>query len=105
MRGRPNTEHTQYQPHGARPERGRKRHKVCDRRCSGCGSRPYAEPVADCYRVSHQPAVDTAVSKPVSKRPFPVRTLNRKGPLTWEPPIGIEPMTYALRVRRSSRLS
>ena len=23
----------------------------------------------------------------------------------WEPPIGIEPMTYALRVRRSSRLS
>jgi hypothetical protein len=25
--------------------------------------------------------------------------------LTWEPPIGIEPMTYALRVRRSDRLS
>jgi hypothetical protein len=24
---------------------------------------------------------------------------------TWEPPIGIEPMTYALRVRRSNRLS
>ena len=24
---------------------------------------------------------------------------------TWEPPIGIEPMTYALRVRRSDRLS
>jgi hypothetical protein len=23
----------------------------------------------------------------------------------WEPPIGIEPMTYALRVRRSNRLS
>jgi hypothetical protein len=31
--------------------------------------------------------------------------LDRKGPLTWEPPIGIEPMTYALRVRRSNRLS
>ena len=30
---------------------------------------------------------------------------DRKGPLTWEPPIGIEPMTYALRVRRSDRLS
>jgi hypothetical protein len=29
----------------------------------------------------------------------------RKGALTWEPPIGIEPMTYALRVRRSDRLS
>jgi hypothetical protein len=24
---------------------------------------------------------------------------------SWEPPIGIEPMTYALRVRRSDRLS
>jgi len=24
---------------------------------------------------------------------------------SWEPPIGIEPMTYALRVRRSNRLS
>jgi hypothetical protein len=23
--------------------------------------------------------------------------LDRKGPATWEPPIGIEPMTYALR--------
>jgi integrase len=48
---------------------------------------------------------DAVVSKPVSKRPFPVRTLHRKGPFTCEPPIGIEPMTYALRVRRSSRLS
>ena len=28
-----------------------------------------------------------------------------EGPLTREPPIGIEPMTYALRVRRSDRLS
>jgi hypothetical protein len=34
------------------------------------------------------------VSKPVSKEsPFQ----DRKGALTWEPPIGIEPMTYALR--------
>ena len=31
--------------------------------------------------------------------------VDREGPLTWEPPIGIEPMTYALRVRRSNRLS
>jgi hypothetical protein len=28
-----------------------------------------------------------------------------EGPLAQEPPIGIEPMTYALRVRRSDRLS
>jgi hypothetical protein len=28
-----------------------------------------------------------------------------QGPGAVEPPIGIEPMTYALRVRRSSRLS
>ncbi len=28
--------------------------------------------------------------------------LDRKGPLTWEPPIGIEPMTYALRGRFDS---
>jgi hypothetical protein len=29
--------------------------------------------------------------------PFAVPFLERKGPLSWEPPIGIEPMTYALR--------
>lgn len=27
---------------------------------------------------------------------------DRKGPSTWEPPIGIEPMTYSLRVNRSA---
>ena len=35
-------------------------------------------------------------------------TLSSLGPLTWaygEPPKGIEPLTYALRVRRSVRLS
>jgi hypothetical protein len=26
-------------------------------------------------------------------------------PLTWEPPRGIEPLTYSLRVNRSGRLS
>jgi hypothetical protein len=35
-----------------------------------------------------------AVSKPVSNK-GPLH--DRKGRLTWEPPIGIEPMTYALR--------
>ena len=34
-----------------------------------------------------------AVGNPVSQAPFHAR----KGPLSWEPPIGIEPMTYALR--------
>jgi hypothetical protein len=29
--------------------------------------------------------------------PFAGPFLERKGPLSWEPPIGIEPMTYALR--------
>ena len=41
----------------------------------------------------------------MAKAPPRKRTASRKGALTWEPPIGIEPMTYALRVRRSSRLS
>jgi hypothetical protein len=41
---------------------------------------------------------DAGVSKSVSKED--PRTGRWR--LTWEPPIGIEPMTYALRVRRSS---
>ena len=45
------------------------------------------------------------LANPLAKRPVLVRTLNRIGPLTWEPPWGIEPQTYALRVRRSGRLS
>jgi hypothetical protein len=36
----------------------------------------------------------------VSKKPFPERTFARKWLLTWYPPIGIEPTTYALRVKR-----
>jgi hypothetical protein len=53
----------------------------------------------------------TGASEPPEE---PVRTENESGrnaknPSSWafvvEPPIGIEPMTYALRVRRSDRLS
>jgi hypothetical protein len=46
-------------------------------------------------------AVRRLVSKPVSKSPSLERTTSRKGALAWEPPIGIEPMTYALRGARS----
>ncbi len=39
------------------------------------------------------------VSKPVSKK---APSKIGKGALSWEPPIGIEPMTYALREARAS---
>jgi hypothetical protein len=46
-----------------------------------------------------------AFDEQAEKRP---RLEVAKAPLTWafsEPPVGIEPTTYALRVRRSGRLS
>ena len=42
---------------------------------------------------------ETGVSKPRWVGGFPFH--DRKRPLSWEPPIGIEPMTYALREARS----
>jgi hypothetical protein len=41
------------------------------------------------------------LTSPLARSPLP----SWKGASIWEPPIGIEPMTYALRVRRSDRLS
>ena len=42
--------------------------------------------------------VTQLVTQSLAKGPFH----DRKGPLSWEPPIGIEPMTYSLRVNRSA---
>jgi len=43
--------------------------------------------------------VDTQLDTHGRQRP---RRTTRAGPLSWEPPIGIEPMTYSLRVNRSA---
>jgi hypothetical protein len=54
--------------------------------------------------VSCGPSVSTAVPRPKGK--VQIGEINFSLTRTFvEPPIGIEPMTYALRVRRSSRLS
>jgi hypothetical protein len=48
----------------------------------------------------HDPKVRTVRYRPPGPNGVSRKALseNRKGPLTWEPPIGIEPMTYSLRV-------
>ena len=54
-------------------------------------------PTADVFARTIKAGNKAAVSKAVSKKP---RRKRGRGPLTWEPPIGIEPMTYALRGAR-----
>jgi hypothetical protein len=46
-------------------------------------------PPARCHQL-----VTHSAAKPLSE--------DRRGTLSWEPPIGIEPMTYSLRVNRSA---
>ena len=48
-------------------------------------------------RSGRQDLGERLLADPFSKRPTRIRTKGRKWPFSWEPPIGIEPMTYALR--------
>jgi hypothetical protein len=57
-----------------------------------------------CRWTASSPGMPPTPSHPVSHPPaakVPPRNIG-EGPLTWEPPIGIEPMTYSLRVNRST---
>lgn len=56
---------------------------------------PWRAPLSPRLWRPHNPGAQRTplLARPLAKRPF----RDRKGPLTWEPPIGIEPMTYALR--------